>query len=117
MRRIELKRAKRYMDTKTGKMFVKGTMYTVGDVLAKRLLDQTDARDDPYFRDHGEISKAQVQKMLKAKEAKAKAEEEARQQAEMEQMGSEILDDVDDSSDDTDDTAGTADSDSEITEV
>jgi YesN/AraC family two-component response regulator len=95
MRRIELKRAKRYTDMRTGKMFVSNKMYTVGDNLAKRLLDQSDQRDDPYFRDHGEISKAQVNKMLKSQEAKKLAEEEAARQAELDEMGSELLDDED----------------------
>jgi TusA-related sulfurtransferase len=101
MRRIELKRAKRYTDMKTGKMFVSGKMYTVGDNLAKRLLDQSDQRDDPYFRDHGEISKAQVGKMLKAKADKEKADEAAKAQAELESMGNVLLEDEDPLEDDT----------------
>lgn len=114
MRRIELKRAKRYTDMRTGKMFVSGKMYTVGDNLAKRLLNQTDARDDPYFRDHGEISKAQVNKMLKLKAEKEKAKEEAKLAAELESMGSELLDDDDPVEDDKEPEADT---DTEFAEV
>ena len=91
MRRIELKRAKRYFDSKSNKMFVKGTMYTVGDDLAHRLLDQTDQRDDPYFRDHGEISKAQVRKMLQDQEKKKREEAEKARARELENMDSVVV--------------------------
>ena len=113
MRRIELKRAKRYTDMRTGKMFVAGKMYTVGDNLAARLLNQTDQRDDPYFRDHGEISKVQVNKMLKMKADKEKAAKEAALAAELDQMGSELLDDDDDPTDEAPEPA----SDEEVSEV
>lgn len=115
MRRIELKRAKRYMDTRSGKMFVKGKMYTVGDALGKRLLDQVDASDDPYFRDHGEISKAQVQKMLKEQQAKVEAEEKAKRQSEIDDLDSVIL--GDDDPVDSAEEAETSDADEHIAEV
>jgi hypothetical protein len=93
MRKIELKRANRYMDMQTGKMFVRGKMYTVGDNIGARLLDQVDAQDDPYFRDHGSVSKAQVAKMLKEQEAKKVREAEARRQEELDNLTPELLDD------------------------
>lgn len=93
MRRIELKRAKRYMDMKSGKMFVPNKIYTVGDQLGARLLEEADARDDPYFRDRGEISKAQVKKMLADQEKRKVAEEKAKCEAEEADKESIILDD------------------------
>ena len=97
MRRISLSKhgkCKNYFDTKSGQRFVSGKIYTVSDDLADRLLEGTNGKDIPFFKDHGHISKAQVAKMVKEMEAKKAAEEAAKKQAEVDELDSVLLDKI-----------------------